>query len=177
MARKVILYISVSLDGYIADQYGSVSQLVGKSEEYSGDYGYEEFISGTDTILMGMNTYRQITEELSPDTWPYPTLKSYVFTHKEMDDQRGIAFIQRRPEKFLAELKAQSGKHIWVCGGSNLANQLIGAGMIYDFHLHIMPVVLGGGIPLFDRAHPNLRLCIENVKETNGVIDITYSCS
>ena len=80
MARKVILYISVSLDGYIADQYGSVSQLVGKSEEYSGDYGYEEFISGTDTILMGMNTYRQITEELSPDTWPYPTLKSYVFT-------------------------------------------------------------------------------------------------
>ena len=57
MARKVILYISVSLDGYIADQYGSVSQLVGKSEEYSGDYGYEEFISGTDTILMGMNTF------------------------------------------------------------------------------------------------------------------------
>lgn len=176
MSRKVILYVAVSLDGYIADREGKVDRLLGKDPEYKGDYGYSEFLSGVDTVVMGMKTYRQITTELSPEEWPYQNLKSYIFTRQEIDDRRGIAFIQRKPEKFLLEMKAKPGKDIWICGGSNLANQLMDAGIIDEYHLHIMPVVLGGGVPLFCKSHPNLQLCIENIKETNGVIDVTYSC-
>lgn len=176
MSRKVILYVAVSLDGYIADSSGKLDRLVARDPGYSGDYGYKEFLSGVDTVIMGMNTYQQIVTELSPDEWPYQGLKSYIFTHQEMDDRRGIAFIQRKPAKFLGEMKEKPGKDIWICGGSNLANQLMDAGIIDEYHLHIMPVVLGGGIPLFNKSHPNLHLCIENVKETGGVIDVTYSC-
>lgn len=176
MSRKVILYVAVSLDGYIADHEGKVDRLVGKDSEYNGDYGYGEFISHVDTVVMGMHTYQQIMTELSPDEWPYPNLKSYIFTHQEMNDRRGIAFIQRKPEKFLLELKNKPGKDIWICGGSNLANQLMDAGMIDEYHLHIMPVVLGGGVPLFNKPHPGLQLCIESIKEVNGVINVVYSC-
>lgn len=176
MSRKIILYVAVSLDGYIADRKGSAEPLTGKDLDHSGDYGYEEFLSGIDTVVMGKNTYQQITTELSPGEWPYGNLKSYIFTHQEMDDKRGIAFIQRKPEKFLLELKNKPGKDIWICGGSDLANQLMDAGVIDEYHLHIMPVVLGGGIPLFNRPHPDLKLCIKNIKEVNGVIDVTYHC-
>lgn len=176
MSRKIILYVAVSLDGYIADHNGNVDRLTGKEPDYDGDYGYAEFLSSIDTVVMGMNTYQQIVTELSPESWPYPSLKSYIFTHQERDDRRGIAFIQRKPEKFLAELREKPGKDIWVCGGSNLANQLIDAGMIDEFHLHIMPVVLGGGVPLFNKPHPGLQLCIKSIKEVNGVINVVYSC-
>lgn len=175
MGRKMILYVAVSLDGYIADQKGNVDKLTGKDPAYDGDYGYEEFLSGVDTIVMGRHTYQQITSELSPEEWPYPNLKSYIFTHQEIEDQRGIAFIQRKPEKFLRELKEKPGKDIWICGGSNLANQLMDTGLIDEYHLHIMPVVLGGGVPLFCRPHPDLKLCIERIREINGVIDVIYS--
>lgn len=176
MSRKVILYIAVSLDGYIADRKGRTDGLVGQDPEYQGDYGYGAFIAGVDTVIMGRKTYSQIVTELSPEKWPYENMKSYIFTRREMDDQRGIAFIQRKPEKFIRELKEKPGKDIWICGGSNLANQLMDAGVIDEYHLNIMPVVLGGGVPLFDKAHPGLRLCMERVREINGVIDVVYSC-
>ena len=54
--RKVILYIAVSLDGFIADRQGGVDWLeqASKGEE---DSGYDEFIQKVDTVLMGYKTY------------------------------------------------------------------------------------------------------------------------
>ncbi len=51
--RKVILYIAVSLDGYIADARGGVDWLGGQSADYTGDYGYEDFTAQVDTVIMG----------------------------------------------------------------------------------------------------------------------------
>ena len=73
--RKAVLYISLSLDGYIADVGGDVGWLGGQDPDYTGDYGYEAFICKADTVLMGARTYRQVTEELSPDCWPYQGLE------------------------------------------------------------------------------------------------------
>ncbi len=44
MERKVILYISQSLDGFIADNTGRVDWIIGNNKEYISDYGYESFI-------------------------------------------------------------------------------------------------------------------------------------
>lgn len=82
--REVDLFIAMSLDGYIADRTGGVSWLCGHDgSEEQGD-GYDRFITCVDTVLMGANTYRQITEELSPDAWPYDGLTTYVVTHREL---------------------------------------------------------------------------------------------
>lgn len=94
MQRKTVLYIAMSLDGYIADSMGGVSWL----PEPEGDGGgYGAFIEGIDTILMGMATYRQIVEELSPDNWPYPFARTLVFTHSPPPDRPGIAFCREDP--------------------------------------------------------------------------------
>ena len=90
MERKVILYISQSLDGFIADSKGSVNWIVGNSNEYIGDYGYENFIKNIDTVILGANTYNQIKNELSPEKWVYEDLQSYVFTNEKIKDTANI---------------------------------------------------------------------------------------
>ena len=58
--RKVILYIAMSLDGYIADSRGGVDWLGGQEENGEDEGTYDEFVKGIDTILMGWNTYLQV---------------------------------------------------------------------------------------------------------------------
>ena len=66
MKRQVVLYLGMSLDGYLADLHGGVDWMVGENPEYLGDLGYAQFLQQVDTILMGGTTYHQVTEELSP---------------------------------------------------------------------------------------------------------------
>lgn len=68
--RKVILYIAMSLDGYIADRKGNVNWLAGQDDAGEQIDTYGAFINEVDTVVMGWNTYRQITTELSPEEWP-----------------------------------------------------------------------------------------------------------
>lgn len=175
MSRKVILYIAVSIDGYIADKDGNVSWLNGEDESYQGDYGYQEFINNVDTVIMGKITYRQIITELSPNEWPYKNLKSYVFTHKYIKDNENITFLSCNIVSFIKDLKKKEGKNIWICGGSNIVNQLIKQNLIDEYYLSMIPVVLGEGIPLFLNHNPYLRLHLKQTNTINGILNIIYT--
>ena len=63
---KVVLFIAMSLDGYIADQYGNVDWLAGEEPDRNDMESYDTFIQDIDTVVMGWNTYHQIVTELSP---------------------------------------------------------------------------------------------------------------
>lgn len=65
--RKVILYIAMSLDGYIADENGGVSWLSGQDPAGESEGTYPEFVRGIDTVVMGWETYHQVVTELSPE--------------------------------------------------------------------------------------------------------------
>ena len=69
--RKVILYIAMSLDGYIADQNGNVDWLneYDSDENVEGTDSYSLFLDKVDTVIIGYNTYHQIVTELSPEQW------------------------------------------------------------------------------------------------------------
>ena len=69
--RKAILYIAMSLDGYIADARGGVDWLTGDGSEPEHEGSYPAFYNAVDTVIMGHTTYRQITCELSPGHWVY----------------------------------------------------------------------------------------------------------
>lgn len=70
--RKVSLYIAMSLDGYIADRNGSVDWLNGQDGDTENIDTYSTFIKDMDTVIMGWNTYHQITTELSPTNGSTP---------------------------------------------------------------------------------------------------------
>lgn len=65
--RKIVLYIAMSLDGYIADANGGVSWLRGQDPDNESEGSYPEFVRDIDTVVMGWETYYQVITELSPD--------------------------------------------------------------------------------------------------------------
>ncbi|MBE7721669.1 MAG: GNAT family N-acetyltransferase [Lacrimispora celerecrescens] len=172
--RKVILYIAVSLDGYIADEAGGVDWLGGQDKAYKGDYGYGRFEKQVDTVIMGYRTYRQVVTELSPEAWPYPGKETWVLTHREMEDRTGIQFTGEPLDTLLSGLKKKEGKAVWICGGAQLVNQLMEKDLIDEYHLTLMPVLLGGGARLFEKTGKQILLKLVSSETENGVIDCIY---
>lgn len=172
--RKAVLYIAVSLDGYLADEQGGVSWLQGDGSDPQAAGSYEAFLDTIDTVVLGGKTYRQIVTELSPGVWVYPGKRSYVITRQPQRDTEEIVFTRCAPAQLVAELKAQPGKDIWICGGASLVQQLIAADLVDRFCITVMPVLLGKGIPLFAQSPNALCLKLISTQSYNGMVDLVY---
>lgn len=175
MKRKVILYISQSLDGFIADSKGNVNWILGNNENYDSDYGYETFIQNIDTVILGATTYKQITNELSPDKWVYENLQSYVLTRERIKDTPNIKYVNVNMKELINRLQNENGKNIWVCGGASLLNQCVKEDLIDEYQITTVPVILGSGIRLFEENNKKIRLELKDTKEENGLIIGIYS--
>ena len=172
--RKVVLFIAMSLDGYIADSQGGVSWLQGQDEDGENLDTYSEFITDIDTILMGRNTYNQIITELSPTEWIYSDFTTYVFTHNKRKSTEKIKFTDRNPIDLIKELKACNGKDIWICGGANLVSQLRRSDLIDKYIVTIIPTLLGKGVRLFDENEKEQKLLLAKIQNYNGMVELTY---
>lgn len=172
--RKVILYIAMSLDGYIADQHGGVGWLGGDGSDLNSPGSYSRFLRSVDTIIMGYKTYQQIVSELSPDAWVYAGKKSYVITHRHLESSDEIIFTDKDLAILLAELKRKNGKNIWICGGASIANQLLDLELIDRIHITMIPTLLGDGLRLFSRRSKETRLELITTQSNNGMTDLVY---
>lgn len=172
--RKVVLYIAMSLDGYIANQDGGVEWLSGQDPTSEEMGSYPEFIKTVDTVIMGWKTYHQVITELSPDNWVYSGMKSYVVTHRSFPSTHEIICINKPVEELVMALKEQEGKDIWICGGASIANQLVEKNLIDRYHITVIPTVLGGGIKLFNGSHEELKLKLMSTQSYNGMTDLVY---
>lgn len=172
--RKVILYIAISIDGYIADADGKVDWIdsCGIPDDAAGCY--ERFTEGVDTVVMGWRTYHQIVTELSPDNWVYAGMESYVITHRQNDDKAGIHFTSENPGDLIRRLKLHGGKDIWICGGASVVNQLMADGLIDVLHLTVLPVTLGGGIRLFNEGLPVARYSLATLNRYTDIVEMIY---
>lgn len=173
--RKCVLYIALSLDGYIADEQGSVDWIKGEDENQALVDTYSAFIKDVDTVIMGRSTYNQIVSELSPYVWPYRGMTSYVITHHVEEAVReDIKFIDADPAMLLRKLKQEEGKNIWICGGASIVNQLIKEDLIDVYHLTFVPIMLGGGTRLFEAMGSQVKLKLTDMQSYNGIIEAVY---
>ncbi len=173
--RKIILYIAVSLDGYIADKSGSVDWLAGQDEEAENEDTYSEFIKDIDTVVMGWNTYAQIRRELSPEKWPYENLISYVITHRCEASTEKIRFVREEPCELTTRLKETPGKNIWICGGAGVIQPLLQRNLIDEYHISVIPAILGDGIPLFGKSGRKIQLRLKYTETYNGITELVYT--
>lgn len=172
--RKVVLYIAMSLDGFVADESGGVDWLSGQDRDKEDMESYAEFIKTVDTVILGWTTYHQIAEELFQGGWPYKGMKSYVATHRICNSTEDIIFVNKNIEELIRELKEQNGKDIWICGGASIINPLIRADLIERYTISVIPCILGAGIRLFECGLPERKLKLVSTEHYNGITDLVY---
>ena len=173
--RKIVLFIAMSLDGYIADRRGGIGWLNGQGCDNENIGVYSEFVKEIDTILMGWNTYHQVTTELSPTEWIYSDFTTYVITHNEINSTEQIRFVNENPIDVVEKLKSKEGKNIWICGGANLTQQLMQNDLIDEYYISVIPTLLGSGIRLFGNLENEIKLKVLKTQTYNGITDLVYA--
>ncbi|MGG7057335.1 dihydrofolate reductase family protein [Clostridium nigeriense] len=176
MNRKVILYIAVSLDNYIARENGEVDWLVGDGSNPNVDNGYEEFYKNIDTVIIGKSTYDQV---LSWGEYPYKGCKGYVYTRSKVESNEDVEFTCEDPKELIYRLKKQEGKDIWIVGGAEIVDIFLKDNLIDEFIIATIPTILGKGIPLFKENNKEIKLKLVESKIFDGIVQNHYvkNCS
>lgn len=170
--RKVILYIAVSLDGYIAAPGDDLSFL-SLVEEKGEDYGYGDFVETVDTVIVGRRTYDKVLS-MGVDHL-YAGKDAYVVTRTPRPDSGSVKFYPGSLKTLIARLKAESGKHIFVDGGAEVVNELLCEDLIDEFIISVIPVLLGEGIRLFKDGRPELKLELISTRQFfKGLAQLHY---
>ncbi|MEG0378886.1 MAG: dihydrofolate reductase family protein [Eubacterium sp.] len=174
MKRKVILYIAMSLDGFIADKYGGVEWLDNFNIKEIME-AYNAFVKTVDTVIMGKTTYTQLVEDLFPGEWPYEDMESYVLTHEKKVDEDKITFVDTEAVPLVESLRENEGKNIWVLGGAAVVNELLLGDAIDEFQIAVIPVLLGSGTRLFENEQDEKALKLTGSIVIEGVVNLVYT--
>lgn len=171
--RQVILYIAMSLDGYIAKPNDDLSflSLVEKKGE---DYGYQEFIKTIDTVIMGRKTYDWVMKHVK--IFPHKDLDVYIITRSHRHNAGKIKFYSGDLKELVLALKKVQGKDIFIDGGAEIVNELLREKLIDEFYISIIPVLLGDGVRLFNSGFPEQKLkLISSLQFDTGLNQLRYS--
>jgi dihydrofolate reductase len=187
---KVMFDISMSLDGLIAGPHPHPSQPLGKGGERLHAWAFEgkteknnalvfeEMVQTSGAIVAGRGTY-ELSNWGEKDPWG-SQLPVFVLTHAVpagMPKAGAVyTFVTEGLESALHAAKAAAGeKNVCVIGGANIGQQCLQAGLLDEIHLHLVSILLGEGIRLFEHLGPlPFELQQSRVVESRGVTHIKY---
>jgi dihydrofolate reductase len=161
-------FLAMSLDGFIARPDGRVDWLDPFAQE---EHGYQAFLDSVDVLVVGRNTYDFV---LGLGAWPYAGKRCVVLTHRPGPSLHGEEFLAGPPIE-VANLLARTGARRAYVDGGAVVSAFLAAGRLDDLTVSIIPVVLGGGIRLFQGALPETRLALaESRSLSSGVVQARY---
>lgn len=172
MSVKVSVYIATSLDGFIARKNGDIDWLSGG--EGSEDYGYAEFMSTVDFIVMGRNTYEKV---LTFGGWSYQK-KVIVLTSRDLavpaDLTEKVERLHLSPAELIGELQSRDIRHIYLDGGVTI-QRFLRAGLVDEMTITTIPVLIGGGLPLFGALDRDVKVeLLSSQSFNNGFVQNKY---
>jgi dihydrofolate reductase len=160
----------MSLDGFIAGPNGEYDWIV-----MDPDVDFAEMMARYDTFLIGRKTFEAMRRmgEAAP---PSPGIRNIVFSRTLRPGDCPEVTLSDDAETVVADLRTKPGKDIALFGGGELFRSLLAAGLVDEVGVAVVPVLLGGGIPLLpppaDRAR--LKLKRSRVYETTGTVGLEY---
>lgn len=167
--RKVVLSAAVSLDGYIARSNGSVDWLPVEPER-----DFMAFANTVDVAIMGRKTH---DIALTMGGIPQDSLTYYVFSRSKPPGKIGRAdYVNTPPKAFVANLREQSGKNIWLMGGGELAREFLKDDVVDLIELTVVPILLGEGIPIFPGGFGQRNFSLTRHQAyKSGQISVSYA--
>lgn len=166
--RKIHYQVACSLDGYIAGPDGEADWIV-----HDPTIDFDEIFGRFDTLLMGRRTY----EALGDLGGQLRDFQVVVFSRTlRQEDHPDVRVVAEPTREGLAELRAGTGKDIWLFGGGELFRSLMEMDEVDVVELAIVPVLLGGGTPLFPAPAGRRFLSLESYRSyPSGIVLVEYS--
>jgi dihydrofolate reductase len=166
--REVVYRVAASVDGYIAGPHGEIDWIV---QDPSVDFA--KVYESVDTVLLGRRTY-ELTRQPGAPPWPQGW-EIYVFSRTLPPQGPGITVVRADAGARVAALRATPGRGIWLFGGGSLFRSLVEAGQVDVVEVLVVPVLLGGGIPLLDEGAGLTQLALEHVQQyASGLVSLRY---
>ena len=170
---KISVYIATSLDGFIARKDGSLDWLPPGSEG-NEDYGYAEFTSTVDHIVMGRNSFEKV---LTFGEWPYDK-KVIVLTSRDLTLPPELAGkvepLHLSPRELAHEMDIRGAKGIYLDGGITI-QKFLHEGLVNELTITTIPILIGEGLPLFGTVGKDIKLeLIRSQSFKNGLVQNKY---
>jgi dihydrofolate reductase len=167
--RRVVYSVAMSLDGYVAGVNGEADWIT-----IDPSIDFAALFARFDSVLMGRRTYEQARVVGGGEAMPGVTTIVATRTLRP-EDCPGAVVIGDGLEDRVRELRAGSGKDIWLFGGGVLFRSLLDAGLVDEVSVAIMPVLLGGGVPLLPASgRATLRLTGSKGYKS-GIVSLEYA--
>lgn len=184
---KLIVDITISLDGFIAGPDISITQPMGKNGDLLHHWMFQnkteldtkilsEFVETIGAVILGNYMYSTAIDVAWHGATPFSS-PAIVICHKAPGKKvEGFIYITSGLNDAVEHARKLAGnKNIWIIGGANVIQQFFNAGLVDSVNLHIAPVLLHQGTRLFDRiGMETLNLTRTNVRETPGAVHINY---
>jgi len=172
MNRKLILYIAMSLDGYIAQPNDNI-EFLSMVEQVGQDYGYGAFLNTVDTVIVGRKTYDKVIS--MGYAYPHTGKDVYVVTKAPRQNIDTVKFFNGNLKALVSKLLSEKGKNIYCDGGAEIVNQLLKDDLIDEYIISVVPILLGDGTKLFKDGRPEQKLELISSKQfEKGLLQIHY---
>ena len=168
--RRVRYNVAATLDGYIAGPEGEFDWI---PEDPAVDFA--AIFARVDTVLVGRRSYEVMKDYGGP--WE-PGTRVYVFSRSlRQEDNPGVTIVNEDAAGVVAALRAEEGDgHIWLFGGGDLFHDLLAAGLVDTVEVTIVPVLLGGGVPLLRPGAPRTPLTLAATRTyPSGMVTLNYT--
>ena len=166
--RRIRYNCAMSLDGYIADSDDGFDWIV-----LDPDIDFEELASQFDTYIMGRRTF-DVVGGGSPAR---PGDRQYIFSNSlKQNERRNLRIVGEDWIETVRSLRSEPGKDIWLFGGGRLFGSLCNEGLVDTVEVSVIPVLLGGGVPLVAGLSRQVKLILkeQRIFEKTGTALLVY---
>ena len=178
---RVTIHMAASLDGFIARKDGSVDWLETSDEFADGetmDPGFvAAFLEAIDCYVMGSRTYETALRfEAQGSGWSYGDKPTFVLTSRQLPRVRNtVEFYSGDLAQFVNTHLRSRFRVIWFVGGGAVCAECLRRGLADEVRYSILPILIGDGIPFFDKLDRDVALHLAEVKAyKSGMVELCY---
>jgi dihydrofolate reductase len=175
---RITIHMVSSLDGIIAKKDNSVYWFETSDKYDKGVNGQDpdDFLKSIDCYVMGSRTYEHALELSKSYGWAYGDVPTIVLTHRSLATERqNIEFYAGDLEKLVEDKLKPKYTNVWVVGGAMVARDFIRLNLAHEIRQSIIPIILGDGVPFFDKIGKEQALHLKDVTAyKNGIVELCY---